>query len=147
MTTADAGQLYVGLISGTSADAIDAALVALSPAPQLLHALSLPYPPRVRERVLELIHDEDGAIGLDDLGSLDVEIGQAFAHAARTLLLQAGVEPARVRAIGSHGQTVRHRPRRDVPFTLQLGDPNVVAEATGITTVADFRRRDVAAGG
>jgi len=147
MSAADAAQLYVGLISGTSADAIDAALVALTPSVQLLHALTLPYPPRVRERVLDLIHDEDGTVGLDELGALDVEIGHAFAHAARTLLLQSGVDTARVRAIGSHGQTVRHRPRRDVPFTMQLGDPNVIAEATGITTVADFRRRDVAAGG
>lgn len=147
MAASDAGQLYIGLISGTSADAIDAALVALAPAPQLLHALSLPYPPRVRERLLELIHDEDATIALDELGALDVEIGQAFAHAARTLLLQAGVDASRVRAIGSHGQTVRHRPRQDVPYTLQLGDPNVIAEATGIATVADFRRRDVAAGG
>lgn len=142
-----AGELYIGLISGTSADAIDAALVALGPAPQLLHALSLPYPPQLRERVLALIHDEDGVVGLDELGSIDVEIGHAFAHAARTLLLQSGIDASRVRAIGSHGQTIRHRPRRDVPFTTQMGDPNVIAEATGITTVSDFRRRDVAAGG
>lgn len=142
-----AGELYIGLISGTSADAIDAALVALGPAPQLLHALSLPYPPQLRERVLALIHDEDGVVGLDELGSIDVEIGHAFAHAARTLLLQSGIDASRVRAIGSHGQTIRHRPRRDVPFTTQMGDPNVIAEATGITAVSDFRRRDVAAGG
>jgi anhydro-N-acetylmuramic acid kinase len=147
MAATDAGQLYIGLISGTSADAIDAALVALAPAPHLLHALSLPYPPRIREQLLDLIHDEDATVALDELGALDVEIGHAFAHAARTLLLQAGVDATRVRAIGSHGQTVRHRPRQDVPFTLQLGDPNVIAEGTGIATVADFRRRDVAAGG
>jgi anhydro-N-acetylmuramic acid kinase len=76
-----------------------------------------------------------------------VEIGRAFADAALRLLRQAGIDPGSVRAIGSHGQTIRHGPRGETPFTLQIGDANVIAERCGITTVADFRRRDMAAGG
>lgn len=140
--------LFLGLISGTSVDAIDAALVEFRAAPRVLHALALPYPPQLRERILALVHGgPDASVPLDELGAIDVEVARAFAHAARTLLLQAGVAPGAVTAIGSHGQTVRHRPRADVPFTLQLGDPSTLAELTSITTVADFRRRDVAAGG
>ncbi|MEO8161714.1 MAG: anhydro-N-acetylmuramic acid kinase, partial [Arenimonas sp.] len=86
-------------------------------------------------------------VDLDELGELDTRLGQAFAHASNALLREAGVEAKRVRAIGSHGQTLRHRPQGEAPFTLQLGDANVIAESTGIDTVADFRRRDVAAGG
>jgi anhydro-N-acetylmuramic acid kinase len=89
---------------------------------------------------------------IEELGTLDVQIAEAFAEAAMQLLDQAGVTAAAVRALGSHGQTVRHRPAGACfdgrhPFTMQLGDGNVIAERSGIPTVADFRRRDVAAGG
>ena len=84
---------------------------------------------------------------LDELGRLDVQVAQAFADAALALLDDAGVTAAQVAAIGSHGQTLRHRPHADAPFTMQIGDGSVIAERTGIATVADFRRRDVAAGG
>jgi anhydro-N-acetylmuramic acid kinase len=76
-----------------------------------------------------------------------VALAQAFANAALGLLAAAGVSPAAVTAIGSHGQTLRHRPDLPLPFTWQIGDPNTLVEMTGITVVADFRRRDVAAGG
>src|SRR5690606_20778886 len=78
---------------------------------------------------------------------LDVQAGHAFADAALRLIDEAGIARGDVRAIGSHGQTVRHRPGGPHPFTWQLGDAHVIAERTGIATVADFRRRDVAAGG
>ncbi|HUY83437.1 MAG TPA: anhydro-N-acetylmuramic acid kinase, partial [Steroidobacteraceae bacterium] len=81
------------------------------------------------------------------LGQLDVEIGRVFGRAATTLLERAGIAVAAVDAIGSHGQTIRHRIVPPTPFTWQIGDPSVIAEMTGITVVADFRRRDVAAGG
>ena len=143
--------LFLGLISGTSADGIDAALVEF-PVPDAtaglrLHAARVhPWAPPLRERLVAL--GQGGALAsLDELGRLDVQVGHAFADAARTLLEEAGVAPARVLAIGSHGQTVRHRPHGDAPFTLQIGDGSVIAEHTGIATVADFRRRDVAAGG
>lgn len=138
--------LFLGLISGTSADAIDAALVRFTPAPVLVAALAFAYPPALRSRVLDLSQRLD-PIALRDVAAIDVELGRAFAEAANALLRSAGVAPDAVRAIGSHGQTLLHEPRGAIPCTLQAGDPNVIAEQTGITTVADFRRRDVAAGG
>jgi anhydro-N-acetylmuramic acid kinase len=138
--------LYLGLISGTSADGIDVALASFEPAPKLHAALTHPYPQALRRRILDLAQG-DGQIALDELGALDIEIARVFAEAARRLLEQRGIAANDVCALGSHGQTVRHRPAGATPYTLQLGDPNVIAEQTGVTTVADFRRRDVAAGG
>ena len=139
-------ELFLGLISGTSADAIDVALVAFDPQPQLVAAQAAVYPPELRRRVLTLARDT-AEINLDELGTLDVELGHVFAEAALALLARENVAPSAVRALGSHGQTVRHKPSLAAPYTLQLGDPNVIAERTGITTVGDFRRRDIAAGG
>ena len=143
---ADPAALYLGLISGTSADGIDVALASFDPAPTLHAGITVAYPHDLRRRIVDLAQG-DGRIALDELGALDVEIGRAFAAAANQLLAEAGVPASRVRALGSHGQTVRHRPATAIAYTLQLGDPNVIAEATGIPTVADFRRRDIAAGG
>ncbi|MBU6416477.1 MAG: anhydro-N-acetylmuramic acid kinase [Xanthomonadaceae bacterium] len=143
---ADAAPLYLGLISGTSADGIDAALVRFAPKLEVIVARTSPYPDDLRARIVALARN-DAAIMLDDLGHLDVEIGACFADAALGLLREASVAPHAVTALGSHGQTVCHRPSGPHPFTLQLGDPNVIAERTGIITVADFRRADVAAGG
>jgi anhydro-N-acetylmuramic acid kinase len=138
--------LYLGLISGTSADGIDVALCSFDGPPRLHAAITHPYPDELRKRILALAQG-DGHIALDELGALDVEIAQNFANAANVLLRKAGVAPTAIAALGSHGQTVRHRPLQKSPYTLQLGDANVIAELTGITTVADFRRRDIAAGG
>lgn len=138
-------ELYIGLMSGTSMDAVDAVLVDLSAMPRLLASHSLTHDPALKARLLALA--QPGPDELDRLGELDVELGRHFAACALALLAQAGVPATTVRAIGSHGQTVRHRPQGDFPFTLQIGDPNVIAETTGITVVADFRRRDMAAGG
>ncbi len=138
--------LYLGLISGTSADGIDAALVRFEPALEVLATATTAYPGGLRDEVLALTR-ADAAIPLDSLGRLDTALGACFADAALDLLRQAAIAPAEVRAIGSHGQTVRHRPDGALPFTLQLGDPSVIAERTGIATIADFRRADVAAGG
>lgn len=138
--------LYLGLISGTSADGIDVALASFDPAPRLHAAQTVAYPDNLRTRILDLAQG-DGRIALDELGALDVEIGRAFANAAKQLIERQGLKSADIRAIGSHGQTVRHRPGGAAPYTLQIGDANIIAEATGVTTVADFRRRDIAAGG
>ncbi len=138
--------LFVGLISGTSADGIDAALVRFEPRIEILAASTTAYPEPVRTRVLALTA-ADAAIRLDELGALDVAIGECFAQAALDLLANAGVAAGRIEAIGSHGQTVRHRPTGAHPFSLQIGDAAVIAERTGIRTVADFRRADIAAGG
>ncbi|MFC5438220.1 anhydro-N-acetylmuramic acid kinase [Rhodanobacter umsongensis] len=143
----DASALYLGLISGTSADGIDAVLVRFGGgAPQLLASHAHPWPSTLRDRVLALAQGE-GMLDVDAFGRLDVEIGHSFADAALQLLEQGSTAAHDVRAIGSHGQTLRHRPNGDYPFTLQLGDPSVIAERCGIDVVADFRRADIAAGG
>ncbi|MBW8310435.1 MAG: anhydro-N-acetylmuramic acid kinase [Rhizobium sp.] len=140
------GGLFLGLISGTSVDGIDAALVRFSPSPQVLFGRTYPLPTALADEVLRLSQAE-ARITLDEAGRLDTRLGQAFAAAALQALADSGTPSRDVTAIGSHGQTLRHDPRGDAPFTLQLGDANAIAERTGITTVADFRRRDVAAGG
>ncbi len=149
MTAVDpAVPLYLGLMSGTSADGIDAALVQFPSTGgcRFVHGHTHPWEPELRAELIAL--GEGGSVdSLDTLGRIDAQIGLSFAAAANALLEASGVDRAQVRAIGSHGQTVRHRPLADPAFTLQLGDANRIAEATGITTVADFRRRDVAAGG
>ncbi|WP_295965624.1 anhydro-N-acetylmuramic acid kinase [uncultured Xanthomonas sp.] len=140
--------LFLGLMSGTSADGIDAALVRFGHDgnPQLQLGRTYAWAPQQRAALIALGEGGDIA-SLDALGQLDAEVAIAFAEAALRLLDDAGVAPAAVRAIGSHGQTVRHRPLANPAFTWQLGDGNRIAELTGIATVCDFRRRDVAAGG
>lgn len=138
--------LFLGLISGTSADGIDAALVRFDPRLEPVHARTCAWDPALRTRLLALGQAQD-EVSLDALGRLDVEVAHAFADAAQHLIEEAGLRASDVRAIGSHGQTIRHRPGGDFPFTWQLGDGSVIAERCGIATVADFRRRDVAAGG
>lgn len=140
------GDLFVGLISGTSADGIDAALCSFSAGTHLLTGFTLAYPAEVREAVVAL-SQSDAAAPLDSIGELDHAVAQSFAAAANALIDRAGVARDRVRAIGSHGQTLRHRPESAHPFTWQMGDPSLIAELTGCTVVADFRRRDMAAGG
>ena len=137
---------YIGLMSGSSLDGIDAVLVSFeASSPQLLAQLVHPLEP-------ELISELDALTrpGMDELARLcgaDVLLGECFANAVMNLLEQAGMTGAEVRAIGSHGQTIRHYPDSQTPTTLQIGDPNIIAERTGLITVADFRRRDMAAGG
>ncbi len=139
-------ELYLGLISGTSADGIDVALVSFDPSPRMHAAKTFPYPESLRQRILDLAQG-DGRIALDELASLDIGIARCFGDAALSLLREHNVDAQSVTALGSHGQTVRHRPSHDPPYTMQLGDPNEIAERTGILTVADFRRRDMSAGG
>jgi anhydro-N-acetylmuramic acid kinase len=140
------GGLFLGLISGTSVDGIDAALVAFDPAPRVVFGRTYPMPAALSAEVLRL-SQADAVLSLDAVGRLDTRLGRAFATVALQALADSGTAAAAVTAIGSHGQTLRHDPRGAAPFTQQFGDPSVIVEATGITTVADFRRRDVAAGG
>ena len=143
----EASALYLGLISGTSADGIDAVLASFDgDAPQLIASHAHAWNDNLRERMLEVAQGET-ALDLDALGRLDVELGHGFADAALQLLENSGVSASRVRAIGSHGQTLRHRPSGNYPFTMQLGDPSIIAERCRIDVVADFRRADMAAGG
>ena len=143
----NASAFYIGLISGTSADAIDAALVSFDGESVRLRASHAePWPTTLRAQMLALAQGE-ASLDLDAFGRLDVAIANCFADAALHLLEDSGTTSSAVRAIGSHGQTLRHRPNGTHPFTLQLGDPSVIAERCGIDVVADFRRADLAAGG
>lgn len=143
--------LYVGLMSGTSMDAIDSALVKCQGDDfelQYTHQHSISEGIRLRIAAIS----QPGQDEIERMGELDRELGRLFAAAAMELLAKASISPQQVRAIGSHGQTIRHRPPSGAGnysenFTLQIGDPNTIAELTEITTVADFRRRDIAAGG
>ena len=139
--------LYIGLISGTSADGIDAALVRFEhDQPQLVHALTHAWPDTLRTQILRLAQDET-TLDLDAFGRLDIAVGQTFADAVDALLAQSGTPASSVHAVGSHGQTIRHRPSGEHPFTLQIGNASVIAERCGIDVVADLRSADVAAGG
>jgi len=138
---------YIGLISGTSVDGIDAVLVDFAGSALSLDAVfSHPYPDALQSDLCRAMR-EPGGVGLDAYGDLHVRVGETFRDAALALLDTAGVAAADVVAIGSHGQTIRHRPDAAHRFTLQIGDPATIAAGTGIDTIADFRSTDVALGG
>ena len=137
---------YIGLMSGTSLDAIDVALVDFStPLPTLLATLSKPLSSDLRTR-LKAFH-EPSFDEITRLGALDHILGHQFADAILQLLQEQGLTPKDITAVGSHGLTIRHHPQGAHPFTLQIADPNIIATKTGITTVADFRRKDIAVKG
>ena len=139
-------QYFVGLISGTSIDGVDAVVLAVEGTRlEIISSHCQAYPDQLRQDIRSLA--QPGISEIDRLGVVDQQIAEVFAHAAVTVIGYAGLGIADITAIGSHGQTIRHRPQGEYPFTLQIGDPNRIAEITGITTVADFRRRDMAAGG
>jgi len=128
-------------------DGIDAALVSFGDASVEIHSTHAhPYPSELRQRLLAAIRQPKQCT-IDEIGQLDRWTGECFRDATLTLLSDAKVDAGGVTAIGSHGQTLRHQPDADYPFTLQIGDPSVIAKGTGITTIADFRRADLALGG
>ena len=145
MTSQSSG-LYLGAISGTSMDGLDLALLNMQTTPpQLIVGDTVQMDPQLRESLNNL------ALGnfdnLDALGRADTALGRSIGEAIIQFLSHHNLSANQIVAIGSHGQTVRHRPDADNPFTLQIGDPNIIAEITGLPVVADFRRRDMAAGG
>ena len=136
-------KLYIGLISGTSVDSIDAALARFGDRTvDVVATRAHEWSPDQHRRINELISTP--APSWHEFGSLHIETGRAFAAAVKQLLAEAGVAASDVAAIGHHGQTVYHAPDGPDPFTLQIGDPNTVAARTGITTVADLRGRRIA---
>jgi anhydro-N-acetylmuramic acid kinase len=138
--------LYVGLMSGTSMDGIDAVLVdCYTEQPHLVASHSRPWPDTVRQQLEQAKQLDDRA--LFELDDLDNTLAEQFAEATLELLTLAGTEVNEVIAIGSHGQTVRHHPHATEPFSLQLGNGQRIADLTGIQTVYDFRSGDIAAGG
>ena len=144
--------ILIGLMSGTSADGTEAVCVRIEGAPpylkwELLSHVALPHPETLREQIFAAFRPETSRV--DTLCALNFTLGDAFAQAALAACEAAGLSPEAVDAIGSHGQTVWHIPPGQgiVPSTLQIGNPAVIAERTGITVVSDFRSRDMAAGG
>jgi len=138
---------YLGLMSGTSMDGVDAALVRFGDHRcDVVHTHKQPYPEALRSALRDATQKPE-ILTVDRLGSMDHWVADCFSGAAQAVITESNIDPALIRAIGSHGQTVRHQPHADRPFTLQVGDPNRIAATTGITTVADFRRRDLALGG
>ncbi len=136
--------LFVGLMSGTSLDGADAALVDFSSgSPRTLAFATVPFSPALRERILALC--EPGSDPVDLAATVSIELCALYANAVQGALAAGNVSRDQVVAIGCHGQTVRHRP--DLGYTVQLNDPARLAELTRIDVVADFRRRDMAAGG
>ena len=139
----------VGMISGTSADGIDAVLAELRGCGAdtrfaVLAFETVELPAALRREVFALFGSD---ARVEDLCRVNFALGEAFARAALGVIAAAGLKPEEVALIGSHGQTVRHLPRGEPPSTLQIGEPAVIARRTGITTIADFRPADVAAGG
>lgn len=138
---------YIGLMSGTSLDGVDAALVSFNnKKPELLDSYSHPIPDNIKNKLIQFTKT-DWKGSMADIGFFHQELGKLFSDATNQLLQQSNLEPHQVLGIGSHGQTIWHQPSSEYPFSMQLGDANLIAELTGITTVADFRSRDIAAGG
>lgn len=135
---------FIGLMSGTSLDGVDAALVDFSAKkPRVLATDFAPFDPDLRAHLLAL--QSAGENELERAALAAGQLAQAYARGVQAVLVCAGVSADQVRAIGAHGQTVRHRP--EAGFTIQLNNPALLAELTGIAVVADFRSRDIAAGG
>ena len=139
--------VYLGVMSGTSLDAIDCALVEFNStsAFKLIHHYSHPIPENYRSQLFSLTQPQINEINL--LMEMDVKLGELIAQACIETLKQAGFHANQITAIGSHGQTIRHYPHGDYTTSLQIGDANIICERTAITTIADFRRKDMAAGG
>ncbi|MGC8697279.1 MAG: anhydro-N-acetylmuramic acid kinase [Halothiobacillus sp.] len=141
---------FIGVMSGTSMDAVDACIMDFSARqPQVIAHYSAS---------LDDLRDELRALALgtptlshgdviDHLGQLDIRMARRISECVNTLVQQSGLAKHEIVAVGCHGQTIRHRPTQTYPFTLQIADPNTIAELTGIAVIADFRRRDLAAGG
>ena len=139
-----AGQRYIGLMSGTSLDGIDAVILAFdNNLCQVTHTHSLPYPEYLRTALLALHTPSDNE--LEQAAITSNRLSQLYAQAITQLLAKAQLHPADILAVGCHGQTIRHRP--ELGFTLQLGNNALLAELAEITVVGDFRSRDIAADG
>ncbi len=137
---------YIGIMSGTSLDGVDVVLAAISDKFVAEQAsVSIGFPVELKKRVLNICQGQETT--LSEVGKIDRELGSLYAQAVEQLLKETGVAAKDIIAIGCHGQTVWHEPDGEAPFTMQLGDNNRVAALTGITTVGDFRRRDMAYGG
>ena len=139
-------EFFIGLMSGTSIDGIDCSIIALNGAAVEVVATHYEeWPTKLRKDIFTLC---DGTnISLELLGKTDVAIGKLFASIVKRTIQKTEIDPGAVKAIGSHGQTIWHQPTGNNPFTMQIGDPNIISQQTGITTVSAFRQKDIASGG
>ena len=139
-------EIYIGLMSGTSLDGVDIAIIDFAQnQPSLIHCRTWPYQASLTHRIREITMS--GTTSLDNLCQLDIELGNTYASIVNRTLEATKLKASQVCAIGNHGQTIKHSPNADLPYTMQIGDPNIIAAKTGITIVSDFRRRDIALGG
>jgi anhydro-N-acetylmuramic acid kinase len=146
MAVTRSSEIYIGLMSGTSLDGIDIAIVDFNcKPPSVLLSATHPYTAAIKSRIIEITFDKNASI--DSLCQLNIELGHVYASAVNESLESANLDRTQIRAIGNHGQTIRHCPEAKFPYTLQSGDPNTLAVDTGITTIADFRGIDIALGG
>ncbi|HCD04720.1 MULTISPECIES: anhydro-N-acetylmuramic acid kinase [unclassified Methylophaga] len=139
---------YIGVMSGTSLDAIDVALIETSPTEpsKLIAHHSTAFSVELQKALKDLINSQ--RCQLSQLGALDIELGHAYADAILSLLTSSATTTIhQIDAIGCHGQTVLHSPDSNYPFSMQIGNGNVIAEKTGITTICDFRQKDIVNGG
>jgi len=146
-------KLIIGLMSGTSADGIDAALVRVrghgrQTHLELLAFRMIPFSKKVSKKIIEIASSSH--VPVDELVRLNFYLGEAFAKAAQSIARDAGIPLSQIDLIGSHGQTIRHLPDshhfldKKISATLQIGDPSVIAKKTGVVTVGDFRPGDMA---
>lgn len=139
-------QLYIGVLSGTSMDAVDAALVDFSNnSCKLIDSLNYSIPKYLKKKLTALVSQDANKNSLQTFCELDQKYGHLFADAVNALLLKNKINSNEIIAIGSHGQTIYHNPKK--LFTLQIGDPNIICAKTNIPTIADFRRKDTANNG
>ena len=141
-------QLYIGLMSGTSVDSIDAVALRFdNDGVHIRGTYSLPIPKVIRANVFSL--SEKNEVPVEFLCETDILLGELFSDAAIELMSSCSIKPKQITAIGSHGQTIRHAPpgAHQIPYSKQIGDPNIIATRTGCIVVADFRRADIASGG
>jgi len=136
---------YIGIMSGTSLDGVDVVLCEIdAQSCTLLHSLEYPIPQALKNDILAMIN---GKTTLEEVGQIDHRLGLLFTQAVGALLIRENIDATTVTAIGSHGQTLWHDPSAAYPFSMQLGDANIITAKTGIPVVADFRGKDVALGG
>jgi anhydro-N-acetylmuramic acid kinase len=136
---------YIGIMSGTSLDGIDIALCKIDKSSCLLEAsITVAFDKELKEKIINII---DNKIIIKEIGQIDHQLALEFANAVNLLLKENNLKPKDIKAIGSHGQTIWHEPKGEYPFSMQLGNPSILATQTGIDVVADFRAKDIAYGG
>ena len=136
---------YIGIMSGTSLDGIDIALCSIDKTQCILiSSREYPFPIKLKNKILKLIKNKNF---ISKVGEIDHKLGLLFAKSVKSFLQEIKIKKSQIEAIGLHGQTIWHSPKSKNPFTMQLGDPNIVTSTVGIKVVSDFRRKDVALGG